>query len=222
MGTKLTPKILDRVRALDAEGRSSREIAATLTRELRKPISRSAVSLWLLGKGAKVQAPAKSVLASAATPKPAKSTTKTKAAKPAELEPVEAAVDSGEQMTPKVMYAALGALMRSQEQLSRRLAAEGDHVGAQKAVRLVVQLGAILAKQDKDEEDDDFVKVRVEEMSAAADKAMQALHRIVDRVQAERATWPKCAACGQPHGSFLPTEKSPLRALVERFFKGAP
>lgn len=204
MGTKLTPKILDRVKRLDAEGRSSREIAETLTRELGKPISRASVSLWLAGKGAKVK------------PSAAPTPTKVKPSKVAA--PPAPPADELEVLTPEAMFAALGALMRSQDKIARQLAEEGDQVGSQKAVRLVVQLGAILAKQAKDEDEDDHVKVKADEMRAAADRGVLALHNIVERVQAERATWPRCTKCGQPHGEFAPGDKSTLRVIVERLF----
>lgn len=226
MGTKLTPSLLTRAQELARAEHGSRAIAEILTRETGKSVSRASVSAWLKSAAAPPSSSKAASKAPGKAPKAAKRSAKAATAPPAPSLPspsVAPPATDAAPMTPEAMFSVLSGMLAAQEREARRLQAEGDHVGARTAVRLVVQLGAILAKRAQaDEDEDDVVKVKVDEMSAAADRAMRALHGIVDRVRAERATWPACPACGQPQGVFPSADRSPLRALAERFFGCGP
>jgi hypothetical protein len=195
MGQKRTPQLVAAAKRLKADGRSLAEIAADLSKG-GKSVSKASVLAWL-----KDSAPAPA-------PPP-----------PVEVPP-PVPLDESE-IGPDYVVRTLRGLVRREREREARLTGAGDEAGAQRAGRLAGQFAVQLAKlQSKDDEDGDVVKVRAEDVQAAADRALADLGGLADRVAAERATWPKCAACGQPCGDFPNAEKSPLRAMFERVVSG--
>ena len=189
---------------LDAEGRSSREIAEILKRQAKpgqKPPSKSNVfDKVRLAKG----------IVPAAEPAPPPSPP----APPPEPVPLDETP-----MDPEDLVGLLTGLLRHQSALAQRLAAEQDHQGAQRATRTATSIAVQLSKQQALRADDgETVRVKGSEMAAAAERAAAGLSRLAERVVEERAAWPTCPTCGLPNGRHASGEKSPLRALVERIF----
>jgi predicted DNA-binding antitoxin AbrB/MazE fold protein len=114
------------------------------------------------------------------------------------------------------------ASLRQQRALFRALMEQGEHARAQQAAKLVGYYTGVLQKLQKaDEEEGETIKVTLESMAAAADRALKGLVSAADRVIAELETWPKCPTCARPHGEFASTDKSsPIRALFERVAAG--
>lgn len=191
MGQKRTPQLVAVAKRLRADGRSFAEIA----RELSKPgktVSKAAIVEWLRDPAAAAQAA------------------------PAAAAPAPVPLDESEAGPDYVVRTLVGLLRRERER-EERFTAAGDDARAQQASRLAGHFAAQLAKlQSKDEDEAGVVKVKPAEMQGAADRAFQGLNQLADRVAAERATWPRCGACGQPCGEFAAGDKSPLRSLFER------
>lgn len=209
MGTKRTPQIISKAKKLRAAGRSYAEIAEELSKE-GKSISKASVVAWLRGPSA----PTASV--KAARPAPAEAVQPPAAASP---EPSEAR-EAHEDLTPDELRGVLANVIRSASRAAAAAEAAGDHAEAKNQRKILGlftnQLRQIHSKQDEDTE---TVRVKAADMAAAADRAMVGLRQLAERVSAERASWPKCSACGQPHGEFAPGDKSPLRLMFERVVK---
>ena len=199
MGTKRTPQLVAIAKRLRADGRSLAEIAAELSKR-GKSVSKASVMGWLRESGGSSK-PAPELVDAPSPPPPVP-------------------LDESE-IGPDYVVRTLRGLVRREREREARLTGAGDEAGAQRAGRLAGQFAVQLAKlQAKDDEDGDVIKVRTEDVQAAADRALADLGGLADRVAAERAGWPRCTTCGQPCGEFPNAEKSPLRALFERVVSG--
>lgn len=201
MGQKRTPALVSKAKQLRADGRSFAEVAAELSKGGRS-VSKAAVMGWLKDSSG--------ASAAVAVPPPAGPV-----AAPTPLD--ESDVDAD------FVVKTLRGLVKRERDREARFTAAKDDAGAQRAGRLAGQFAMQLAKlQAKDDEDGDVVKVRAADVRAAADRGLLGLHKLVESVASERATWPRCDGCGQPCGEFVPSDKSPLRSLVERLFGRLP
>ncbi len=195
MGQKRTPRMMAEAKRMRAEGRSYAEIADELSKGGKK-VSKAAVYGWLTESQPNAPVP---VAVPVAAPEPVE-------------EPGDTTVMSRDEFA-----AWLTGQIRAATREATRARARDDHGAASRASRLAAQLAVQLAKiQARDGEDGDTVRVKVDEMREAADRAVSGLHQLADRVVEERATWPRCGSCGQPFGEFAAGDKSPLRALMER------
>lgn len=189
---------------LDAEGRSSREIAEIIAKTAkpgRKPPSKTNVH-------AKVRA------AKGLAPDPSGPPSPAPASPPPEPVPLDETP-----LEPEGLTGLLTGLLRQQTAQSQLFTAQGDQQGAQRAARTAASIATQLAKlRAQDADDGDTIRVTASDMAAAAARAAEGLTRLAERVVAERATWPVCPTCGLPAGQHQPAEKSPLRAMVERVF----
>lgn len=215
MGQKKTPQLVAAAKRLRAAGRSNREIADELSKKGKK-LSEGTIRNWLgtpTPPARPTRSPRPPAPVSPAQPPPAPETAPTAAR--------EAADETD--MPPAEFEGWLTKQLRQLQADAAMARAAEDHNGARQNTRLAAQIAALLQKQRARQEDEgDAVKVRADDLRAAADRAILALHQLAERVIAERATWPKCEACGQHVGEFAPTDKSPLRALVERLFGRVP
>jgi len=189
---------------LDAEGRSSREIAEIIAKTAkpgRKPPSKTNVHAKI--RAAKGLAPVPSAVTPAAAAGP-----------PPEPVPLDETP-----LEPEGLTGLLTGLLRQQTAQSQLFTAQGDQQGAQRAARTAASIATQLAKlRAQDADDGDTIRVTAAEMAAAAARAAEGLARLAERVVEERARWPRCPTCGLPVGQHAPGEKSALRALVERVF----
>lgn len=194
--------------ALMAEERSVREIADILRREkpegAKSPAPSTVHNLQVrLREGGKPAGDAQTTAMPVQPPPP-----------PPPPEPLDESP-----MEPEDLVGLLAGLLRQQTALAQRLSADGDQQGAQRAARTASSIAAQLAKQQaRGDEDGDTVRVKAEDMRAAAERAINGLFTLSERVVHERASWPTCPACGLPVGTYPAADKSPLRALVERVF----
>jgi hypothetical protein len=189
---------------LDAETRSSREIAEILKRRAKpgqKPPSQATVFRKV--RDAKGGAP---VIA----PPPAASP-----AVPPEPPPPPVPLDES-LMGPEEVVGLVTGLLRRQSALAQRLEADGDHQGAQRATRTATTLATQLAKLQTRDDDGEVVRVKAGDVQAAAERALAGLHSLAERVAAEVQAWPTCPHCGAHRGVFAVAEVSPLRRLMER------
>lgn len=201
MGLKRTPALVSKAKQLRAAGRSFAEIAEELSKG-GKSISKASVMGWLRDSA----------------PLPAASSA------PSPVAPVAPPTPLDESLAdPDYVPRTLVGLLRRERDREARLTAAGDESGAQRAGRYAKDLALAIAKlQAKDEEEGDTVRVSLEDVRAAGDRALVGLGQVADRVIAERSGWPRCGSCGQPCGGFTDGDKSPLRAMFERVATGSP
>lgn len=205
MGQKRTPKLVSIAKKLRAQGKTFGEVAEALTKEAGKPISKASVVAWL--KDGTPTAPP--------LPPP-----------PVVSAPPSTPLDEGEEETevnPGELRRVLSALLREAKSAADQARAAGNATEAKSQTKVAAVLAGQLRQIHKQDEDDgDVIRVKAPDVQAAAARAARGLQQIAERVESERATWPKCQTCGQPCGEFPPTDKSPLRALVERIFGRMP
>ena len=207
MGTKRTEILVETAKRLRSQGMPLEEIAATLSKH-GKTISKATVFNWLRTSPDPNDAP-KNAPAPASEPK-------LPLAEPAE--PAE----PGAELTPEELRQLLSDELKRYKHEADAARARQDEPAARQASKMFAivagHLRQIHAKQDADEAD--VVRVKAGDVEAAAERALTGLRQLADRVVAERATWPRCTGCGQPHGRFGDGDKSPLRALFERVVSG--
>lgn len=88
---------------------------------------------------------------------------------------------------PDGLTGMLSGLVRQQRELAEKLMKRGDHIGAQRAIRLAATLATLVQKQQaRDEQDGDTVRVRHNDIAAAAERARSKLQDLVARLAAER------------------------------------
>lgn len=211
MGQKRTPKLVSLAKKLRAEGKTFGEVAEALTKEAKKPISKASVVAWL-----KDQAPA-------APPPPAA---------PPKVErvpvgsPPTSSPDEGEEETevrPGELRRVLSALLREAKAAADEARAAGNATEAKSQTKVAAVLAGQLRQIHKQDEDDgSVIRLKAGDVQAAAERTARGLQQLAERVEAERSTWPRCTACGQPCGTFPAGDKSPIRGLVERIFGRSP
>lgn len=165
-------------------------------------------------KGAK--APSKSTIDRFVSPKVAGEPSAPSAPSPPTL-PVDVLDPDRTPYSSEDLIRDTAASLRQQRALFRALMEQGEHARAQQAAKLVGYYTGVLQKlQRADDDEGDVIKVTLESVQASADRAWEGLTATAAAVIAERATWPRCSSCGQPHGVFDGGDKSEIRSLFER------
>jgi hypothetical protein len=122
-------------------------------------------------------------------------------------------------LTREEFVAALSDEFTRQKRAKDLAEASGDVAGAREAIRRMKDFAQILRlAMPKDAEDDqDVIRVRMDDVHASAERALADLKNMAEEVRAERAGWPRCEKCGQPCGAFEGSgEKSVVRGLFEK------
>ena len=100
-----------------------------------------------------------------------------------------AALEPGDRtpMAPDETVGMLTGFLRQQQAVVEGLTKREDLAGAQKALRQVTMLAALIEKiRRKDEDDGDVVRVKSSEMAAAAERARSKLHDLVSRLSEDK------------------------------------
>jgi len=170
---------------LDAEDRTSREIAELLRRRAKpgqKPPGQSTVFTKIKetkAKGAPIAvAPAPPARSERVDPSPSDASA---GPSPTADSPQAAA------MTPDEVVRWLSDAIRDCQELAEACKSAGDGPGQARAIRLATQLAAPMARlQARTVDEGDVVRVRQADIAAAAERARSKLHDLVSRFAAER------------------------------------
>lgn len=173
---KRSPWWLAEALRLNADGRSTREIAEIVGQRAQKgqkKPSHTSVHGWLK------EAKGGGTTAGGGLAPPSRPPS-------SEPEPADEPVDESE-MTPQEFARWLTGQLRAQQTAAKRFTAAADLVSAQRATRIATSLAGLLAKvQARDDDGGDMVKIRQSEIDAAAERARSKVHDLVARLAAER------------------------------------
>jgi len=185
MARKLTAVVVEQVLLLRKQGVTQQEVAKRL-----------GISMGSVNNAERGRVPGRTAEERAGAPRTEPATPQASQPKPAPVEPREPAPD----LTMADVRSWVSTQLRGLQEDVERCAAAGDLSGAASAKRLLTSLAPLAARVAlKDPtEDSEFVRVKATEMDAAGLRAREKLGEMLDRALGERATWPRCAACGQP------------------------
>jgi len=126
-----------------------------------------------------------------------------------ERERSHGATDPPPLLTMASFRAWLSGHMQSLQTKVLRCEKAGELSEADKARKELSGLAPVLARVAIPDpmDDTEFVRVKSSDMDAAGLRAREKLGEMLDRALGERATWPLCAACGQP---VRPAEGDPM------------
>lgn len=182
MGKRVTPADRRKVVKLAESGMSEREIC-----------ERTGLSKGTVG-GAIREAKARRSAKDGAQNAPAEEPTQPSPPVPAQT------VDDLPPLTMMELRDWVSKHIRGLQLSAERCEAAGDQAGAAAARRLLTAaapLAARITPEDKDP-NGEYTEVRTADLEAASLNGQQKLAEILERMQAERSTWPTCARCGQP------------------------
>lgn len=164
---RTTAEQIETWRAERAAGRSNREIA------LRHGCDEGLVRYYLDRKGKAAaskasESPAPAPAEPAPTPSPP---------------PVDPTAEAAEgPLTPAEFTRWLSSELRTHQRSAQKFTAAGDSIQAQRASRLAASIAALLSKaQARDDSDESMVRVRVQDMEAAATRVRAKVHDLLAR-----------------------------------------
>ena len=185
MAGRVTSADKTRMRKLAAQGLSEREIALKVGR------SRDTVSRCLTGpkpRNGVARAPGHGQTAEM----PTRALEARRDGTEGQDTPVAADIEEQRGMLSSMLRVAMDA--------AKRATAEGNDTLALSYGRQGAALAAALRRLNPREQDEEteFVKVRITDMDAAALRGRERLQEQLSKLLEKRAAWPRCSECGQP------------------------